>query len=450
MELLYYLTVGIGVIALTLIINLFLSLKQTDKLVEEAEVIEPPKPKAPKKPLEKKGKSLKALKHDLKKQELKDFKHGLLVTNLKGHINGANDGRFAQNGKLFVSCDAEQSLMLWNVKDFGKGNTVNRYNTEYEQMKTLAISPDSKAIIVSMATSNKTKVFKVVKKEGGGYTAEQLGSENPDYNTKTEILGAEVGVQFQSGIQNGAFLFHCYADHTVVLTDLRGSVLHQTKCASERDRGEIHLSACGKFFGFCGDSSELRVWTIVFKSGTFLEVKRLPSLIGHKARLTAFAFSPDSTRILSLAADNEFKLWNMDVDWQHGQPPQELFSFPNSFGAIQSLSIAPDNLTVALANENTATIFALSDPKINFSIEKMFNGKIQQLQFDPTSNLLAITGDKFVRIFENYVGWKARVLEYGKAMQLASNDTHLSRLKVQMAEAENTLAKLDANLLRSL
>ena len=53
---------------------------------------------------------------------------------------------------------------------------------------------------------------------------------------------------------------------------------------------------------------------------------------------------------------------------------------------------------------------------------------------------------RFVRIFTNYVGWKARVLEYGKAMQLASNDTHLSRLKVQMAEAENTLAKLDANL----
>ena len=36
----------------------------------------------------------------------------------------------------------------------------------------------------------------MVKKEGGGYTAEQLGSENPDYNTKTEILGAEVGVRF--------------------------------------------------------------------------------------------------------------------------------------------------------------------------------------------------------------------------------------------------------------
>ena len=53
---------------MTLIINLFLSLKQTDKLVKEVEIVDPPKPKEPKKPLAKKGKSLKALKHDLKKQ----------------------------------------------------------------------------------------------------------------------------------------------------------------------------------------------------------------------------------------------------------------------------------------------------------------------------------------------------------------------------------------------
>ena len=47
-------------------------------------------------------------------------------------------------------------------------------------------------------------------KKDNGYKAEMVGTENPDYNPKTEIIYAKIGVQFQSGIQNGAFLFHCY------------------------------------------------------------------------------------------------------------------------------------------------------------------------------------------------------------------------------------------------
>jgi len=88
---------------------------------------------------------------------LKDYKHGLLVTNLKGHINSAKSGSFAQNGKIFVSCDGEQSILIWTVKDFGKGNTVFRVNTDYEKVKTVHFSNDSKAIIASLEASNKTR-----------------------------------------------------------------------------------------------------------------------------------------------------------------------------------------------------------------------------------------------------------------------------------------------------
>ena len=79
------------------------------------------------------------------------------MTNLKGHINCANSGAYAQNGKLFVSCDGEQSILIWTIKDFGKGNVVYRVNTDYEQVKTVKFSLDSKAIIASMEASNKTR-----------------------------------------------------------------------------------------------------------------------------------------------------------------------------------------------------------------------------------------------------------------------------------------------------
>jgi len=144
-------------------------------------------------------------------------------------------------------------------------------------------------------------------KRDGGYSAESVGGDNPDYHSKAEIHSAEIGVQFQSGIQSGAFLFHVYRDHAVVLTDLRGTILGRVNCGPA-SHGQVHLSKCGRYIGFCGDSAELRIWTIIFKSGVFVEIKRLPSLCGHKSNITSFCFSPDSTKILTLSGlDNVFK-----------------------------------------------------------------------------------------------------------------------------------------------
>jgi len=330
MEVLYFFTLAVGGTAILLIFNLFLNLKKTDKVIEQVQERQEEIVKKPAKAKQTKGISLKTLKHDLKKQEVKDFKHGLLVTNLKGHIKKASSGAYSQNGKLFLSGDGEQSILLWTVKDFGKGNTMYRINTDYQPVKYVGVSPDSKAFIAALE-NNKTRVYKIIKKENG-YKAEMVGTENPDYNPKTEIIYAKIGVQFQSGIQNGAFLFHCYRDHLVVITDLSGTVLAQTKCASPSDVGQIQLSNCGKYFGFCGDSSELRVWAIIFKSGSFSEVKRVQSLIGHSSRISSFCFSPDSTRILTLGIDGHFKVWNSDVDWIHGHVPHELFCFESPFG----------------------------------------------------------------------------------------------------------------------
>ena len=84
----------------------------------------------------------------------------------------------------------------------------------------------------------------------------------------------------------------------------------------------------------------------------------------------------------------------MDVDWVHGNPPQELISFSNTFGAIDSLVISPDNLVVAAPCMNNVTFFGLNNQSHSLVLEKMFNAKIEHLEFDPSSNFVAITGDK--------------------------------------------------------
>jgi len=72
------------------------------------------------------GKSLKKLNQASKKQDHKDFEHGLLTNTLKGHTKCVNDISFSQNGKFIATSDGERSILLWPTKEFGKGNTSYR------------------------------------------------------------------------------------------------------------------------------------------------------------------------------------------------------------------------------------------------------------------------------------------------------------------------------------
>ena len=110
-----------------------------------------------------------------------------------------------------VSCDGEQSIMFWIVKDFNKGNTVIRTTTDYNEVAQVSFSPDSKAILASLRNSNSTRVYKIQKKSNTGYELIEA-ADVIDLNPKSALIKARIGVQLQNGIQVGAFLFHQYVD----------------------------------------------------------------------------------------------------------------------------------------------------------------------------------------------------------------------------------------------
>ena len=58
------------------------------------------------------------------------------------------------------------------------------------------------------------------------------------------------------------------------------------------------------------------------------------------------------------------------------------------------MTIAPDNLTVAMVQFNKLITFDLSDVKTFNIIENCFTSAISHIDYDPTSNTVAISGDK--------------------------------------------------------
>ena len=217
MDLVTALTLAVGTISIALIINLFINLRQTDQAVEQikAEVVITEQPKKQRKPLEKSKKQRET------KNKQHEFKHKQLHVNLKGHTIAARSGAFSANGKFVASGDAEQSVLLWIAKDFNRGNTHVRLNTEYDPILSVDFSPDSKAVVAALEKTNSTRVFKIGKKQQTSQYELVEAVRVADLHPTSGLVRAQIGVQFSSGIQSGAFIFHQYHDSTVVLTDLR-------------------------------------------------------------------------------------------------------------------------------------------------------------------------------------------------------------------------------------
>ena len=58
------------------------------------------------------------------------------------------------------------------------------------------------------------------------------------------------------------------------------------------------------------------------------------------------------------------------------------------------MSISPDNLTIAMIHYNKLTTFDMSNVKIFNTIENVFSSSIVKVDYDSSSDFIAVTGDK--------------------------------------------------------
>ncbi len=71
------------------------------------------------------------------------------------------------------------------------------------------------------------------------------------------------------------------------------------------------VSPCGRFFGACGFTADVKIWEVCFeKNGDFHEIRRAFELKGHSAGVYNFSFNSDSTRMASVSKDGTWRLWN--------------------------------------------------------------------------------------------------------------------------------------------
>ena len=95
---------------------------------------------------------------------------------------------------------------------------------------------------------------------------------------------------------NAKFIMTCSKDTTINIWDLKGESLG-TIDTRLMNNSFASVSTCGRFFGACGFTPDVKIWEVCFdKSGNFSQIRRAFELKDHSAGVYNFSFNADSTK----------------------------------------------------------------------------------------------------------------------------------------------------------
>ncbi|CAF0719924.1 unnamed protein product [Brachionus calyciflorus] len=407
--------------------------KQTEETIDK-EIIEEEQVKQVQKPKEKKI-NLKTVP----KVKESTFKHNWLASSLKAHSDNVTGIDFSSNGKYFVSCGLDRAIFLWSTKEFELHQHKSiRCNVEFDHATKIKFSPDSKSFIVSLGVSNTIRAFKIVKKEDSNIQI--LPATVQDFPQKHKADLINIGISC-----NGKFIMTCSKDTTVNIWNLKGDILG-TIDTRLGNNSFACVSQCGRFFGVCGFTPDVKIWEVAFdKTDNFKEIKRAFELKGHSAGVYSFAFNADSTRMVSVSKDKTWKLWNTNIDYERGQDASLLLTISVDEKGPSLIAISPDSYSVAVTVNNKLYFYNGLNGECDQVIDNIFNDSVTELMFSSDNKYLSVAGDRHVKIFKNITGHKVAVQDLESQIKNAKTQGAKERIEQQIQEHKKYIENLAAN-----
>ncbi|XP_006155031.1 transducin beta-like protein 2 isoform X1 [Tupaia chinensis] len=371
------------------------------------------------------------------KPQQHNFTHRLLAAALKSHGGNISCMDFSSNGKYLATCADDRTVRIWSTKDFlQREHRSMRASVELDHATLVRFSPDCRAFIVWLANGDTLRVFKMTKREDGGYTFTATPEDFPKKH-KASIINI--------GIANtGKFIMTASSDTTILIWSLKGQVL-STINTNQMNNTHAAVSPCSRFVASCGFTPDVKVWEVRFgKKGDFQEVVRAFELKGHSAAVHSFAFSKDSRRMASVSKDGTWKLWDTDVEYKKQQDPYLLRTgrFEEASTTLCRLALSPDAQVLALASGSNIHLFNTRRGEKEECFEQVHGEAITDLSFDITGQFLASSGDRAVRIFHNTPGHRAVVEETQGLLKRASNESTRQMLQQRLTRAQEALKSL--------
>ncbi|XP_028938440.1 transducin beta-like protein 2 isoform X1 [Ornithorhynchus anatinus] len=372
------------------------------------------------------------------KQPQHNFTHPLLASALKGHSGNITCLDFSSNGKYLATCSDDRTVRIWSTKDFlERDHRCLRANVELDHATLVRFSPDCRAFIVWLANEDTLRVYKMAKREDGGFTFTVAPEDFPKKH-RAPVINIAIA-------ETGKFIMTASRD-LIVIWNLKGEVL-ATINTSQMNSAHAVISPCSRFVASCGFTPDVKVWEVCFnKTGNFREVVRAFELKGHTARVHSFAFSSDSRRMATVSKDGTWKFWDISVEYKKQQDPYLLLTGRHVEAASGPcrLALSPDAQVLALASGCSLWLYNTRQGKQEEHFSQAHGEPVADLTFDTTGRFLASCGDRAVRVFHNAPGHRAVVEEMRGLLRKATNESTRRRLQQQLNQAQAALDSLEA------
>lgn len=391
-----------------------------------------------------KNETTKQTKSKEKKQNFKPvktketaLKHPWLCASLKAHSDIVTGIDFSSNGKYLISSGLDRAIFLWSTKEFGKPQHKNiRCNVEFDHAVRVKFSPDSKSFITGLGVANTLRAFKISKKDDS--SVQIMPAAIQDFPSKHKADLINVGIS-----SNAKFLMTCSRDTNVVIWDLKGDVLGVVDTLLMNNNFAT-VSTCGRFFGVCGFTSDVKVYEVCFdKSGNFTQIRRAFELKGHTAGVYNFSFNADSTRMASVSKDSTWKLWNTNIDYERGQEAKLLYTGNLEVKGPSLIAISPDSFSVAIVINNQLRFYDALNYNCDQIIDNVFNDSASEILFSNDNKYLALACDKQVKVFHNVTGHRVALSDLESSLKTAKTQGAKERIQQLIDEHKKAIDSIE-------
>uniref|UniRef100_A0A8C4NDE0 Transducin beta-like protein 2 n=1 Tax=Eptatretus burgeri TaxID=7764 RepID=A0A8C4NDE0_EPTBU len=319
---------------------------------------------------QKKAKGLQRRDH---RTQQDTFAHCLLVGSLKGHSEMITSMDWSSNGQHLITCSEDRTLRLWSTREFqNKEHRHSRASIVLDHVTLVRFTSETRVVALWLALADTLRLCKIQRQGDRTLQLVPLCADFPRQH-KAEVIAIDIAA-------TGRFLMTASNDTTIILWTMKGVVLSSIN-TNQMQNFHVAVSPCGRFIGSCGFTPDVKIWEVCFgKTGEFREVTRAFELKGHKAGVVSFAFSNDSTRMVSASKDGTWRLWDTELEFRGQRDPQLLLSVPLT-GDPKTLQIAlsPDGHVAALASGGDVSVLRTATGEVMETFASLHGGWFAEL-----------------------------------------------------------------------
>jgi WD40 repeat protein len=291
---------------------------------------------------------------------------------LSGHTDWVRDIAFSADGTLVATASRDDTVCLWATSAWALRSKLRV--TGRSTVRGVAFSPDGSLIATASGDLN-TRIWDAAK--GSGRAARTL----------TGQVGSTTAVAFSP---DGSLIATASDDNTARIWDAATGTRRATLKGHDGAVLDVTFSPDGSLIATASDDNTARIWDAATGA-------RRGTVTGHTIKVNAVAFSPDGSLLATASDDSTARIWSLTGNRQIAGlfrwTPRLHRIIRHNLDVVTAIAFSPDSSLIVTGSEDTAARVWQTANGIQFRKLTGHSGPVTAVAFSPDGSLIATASD---------------------------------------------------------